>query len=192
MWRAMGRAAGAALLLQAAAPGPGAAQAARAARLTSGDVTFAMHAAIVGAFTGRAPITRAEFTGGTLAEVRGMAEVRVADMRTGIALRDRHMREAMSADSFPTIRFDVIAVMPGATRGDSTSVTLEGRLTLDGVTRPVRAQGAVVARPGGMDVAATFPVDMRDYGIVPPVRAVFLRVAPDEVVSARLSFDAPP
>lgn len=45
-------------------------------------------------------------------------------------------------------------------------------------------------RPGRMDVEATFPLDMRDYGIKPPVRALVLRVAPDLVVTARLSFGA--
>ena len=182
------RAAGGAALIPALILSPLAAQTVTPGPLVRGEVTFAMHAAIIGAFTGRAPVARAEFTGGRLGEVRGMAELRVAEMRTGIALRDRHMREAMTADSFPTVRFDLIEVQPGSTSGDTTTAGFEGRLTLDGVTRPVQARGSVVVVPGGIDVDATFALDMRDYGIVPPVRAIVLRVAPDVTVTAHLSF----
>jgi polyisoprenoid-binding protein YceI len=187
--RTLGSAGGAALI-EAVFLARLAAQTVVPAPLLKGEITFAMHAAIIGAFTGRAPVARAEFTGTRLGDVRGTAEVRVSEMRTGIALRDRHLREAMTADSFPTVRFDLVEVRPGATSGDTTTASFEGRLTLDGVTRPVRARGMVVATPTGVDVEATFPVDMRDYGIVPPVRALVLRVAPDVDVTARLSFRA--
>jgi polyisoprenoid-binding protein YceI len=183
-------AAGGAALIEVALLAQLAAQTLTPAPLARGEIAFAMHAAIIGAFTGRAPIARAEFTGNRLADVRGMAEVRVAEMRTGIALRDRHLREAMTADSFPTVRFDLVEVQPGSTSGDTTTAAFEGRLTLDGVTRAVHARGTVVTTPAGVDVEATFPIDMRDYGIVPPVRAIVLRVAPDVVVTARLSFRA--
>lgn len=182
------RAVGAAALVEAAAVAPAIAQTLTPAPLVAGDVSFAMHSTIIGAFTGHAPIARAEFTGNRLSDVRGMAEVRTSDLRTGIALRDRHMLEVMAADSFPTIRFDLVDLQVGVTVGDTARVTFEGRLTLDGVTRPVRAPGTVVTRPGVVEVKAAFTIDMRDYGIVPPVRALVLRVAPDVVVTARLSF----
>jgi hypothetical protein len=43
-----------------------------------------------------------------------------------------------------------------------------------------------------MSTAAAFPIDMRDYGIVPAVRALVLRVSPDVAVTVRLSFRASP
>jgi len=188
--RALRLAAGAALLLDAWAATPAAAQTVAPVPLAGGAVAFAMHSTVIGAFTGRASVAHAEFTGNRLEAVRGFAEVRVADMRTGIAARDRHMREVMSADSFPVIRFDLVDVAPGATAGDTTKAVLEGRLTLDGVTHPVRADGAVVVRPDGVDVDARFVLDMRDYGIVPPVRALVLRVSPEVVVTVTLTFRA--
>ena len=182
------RAAGLSVLLEATVLAPAVAQTLTPAPLVAGNVSFAMHSTIIGAFTGHAPVARAEFTGDRLGEVHGMAEVRIADMRTGIAARDRHMLEVMAADSYPTVRFDLVAVQAGAAAGDTTRVVFEGRLTLDGVTRAVSAPGTVVVKPGGVDVAAAFPIDMRDYGIVPPVRALILRVSPDVVVTVRLSF----
>lgn len=179
-----------AALLGIAGSAPVVAQVVTPATLTTGAVTFAMHSTIVGAFNGQAPVARAEFVGGRLSDVRGAAEVQVADMRTGNATRDRHMRDAMDADSFPTIRFELDSIQTGLSTGDTVGVTLLGRLMLHGVTRPVRAPGSVVLTPGGEVVEAAFPVDMRNYRIRPPVRALVLRVAPDVVVSVHLSFAA--
>lgn len=125
-WRALRRAAGAAALLQAAVLPPVIAQALTPAAFAKGEISFAMHSTIIGAFVGRASIARAEFAGSRLNDARGAAAVRVSDMSTGISLRDRHMREAMSAESYPTIRFDLVEVRPGTSTGDSTRVTLEG------------------------------------------------------------------
>jgi polyisoprenoid-binding protein YceI len=186
--RGLCRVIGAAALCEALVVPRMAAQVVTPVPFARGEVTFLMHSTIVGAFTGRAPIAQAEFAGNQLSEVRGWVEVRVSDMRTGIAARDRHMRDAMTADSYPIIRFDLVEAQPLSSAGDTVAVTFDGRLTLDGVTRPVRVQGRVVTRPGGTDVEATFPIDMRDYGIVPPVRALVLRVSPQVLVTARLSF----
>ncbi|MGI9180727.1 MAG: YceI family protein, partial [Longimicrobiaceae bacterium] len=41
----------------------------------------------------------------TFRDARGTIELQVASLRTGIALRDRHLRDEMAADSFPVIRF---------------------------------------------------------------------------------------
>ena len=168
-----------------------AAQPVTPAPLAHGDVSFLVHSTIVGGIHGWAPVAHAEFTGDELGTVRGLAVVRVADMQTGNGTRDRHLRQAMEADSFPTIRFELVSVGPAAASADSTTITFEGRLTLHGVTRPVKAPATVTLRPGGVDVVATFPLDMRDYGIKPPVRALVLRVAPDVVVTAHLSFGSP-
>ena len=174
-----------------AALSPAAAQPVRPAPLDSGQVTFLIHATIVGAIRGWARVAQASFTGDQLGAVRGSVVVRVADMQTGNGTRDRHLREAMRADSFPEIRFDLDAVEPDSAGADAAAATLEGRLTICGITRPVRARASVALTSAGTVVAATFPLDMRDYGIRPPVRALVLRVAPDVVVAVRLAFAAP-
>ncbi len=170
---------------------PVAAQPVRPAPLDSGRVTFLIHSTIVGAIQGWVRVARASFTGDRLGAVRGSVVVRVADMQTGNGTRDRHLREAMRADSFPEIRFDLDAVEPDSAGADTAAAILEGRLTICGITRSVRARSSVALTSAGTDVAATFPLDMRDYGIRPPVRALVLRVSPDVVVAVRLSFAAP-
>lgn len=154
-----------------------------------GDASFHIRATIVNDFTGHAAIARAAYTGADLAHVQGFVEVRVADMRTGIGLRDRHLRSAMRADSVPLLRFDVARVESGAARGDTVPVVFVGRLAIRGVTREVRAPGSVVVGRGTVEVRTEFPIDMRDYGVTPPVKMFgALRVAPDVAVGIHLVF----
>lgn len=191
--RRIARAFGAAVAFLALAA-PARAQAVAAFPLRSGEATFHIRATIVSDFTGHAAVSRAEYSGADLAHVRGFAEVRVADMRTGNATRDRHLRSAMDADSFPVLRFDVTNAEPGAPRGDIFAVTLVGRLTIHGTEREMRVPAEVLPGRDSIVVRAGFPIDMRDYGVKPPVRMLgALRVAPDVEVGIRLVFGpAPP
>jgi polyisoprenoid-binding protein YceI len=161
--------------------------------LRQGDVSFAVTVDNGPDFIGHVEVASAAFTGATLADVRGFAEVRVAAMRTGTGLRDRHLRNAMDADSFPTIRFDLDAVRIELTHGDTTDVELHGFLLLHGQRRALRAEGVVVMRDSGVAVVASFPVDMREYGIMPPVRFLgSVRVRSGTHVTATLRFGGSP
>ncbi len=157
--------------------------------LKSGVATFAIHASKVPDFTGTVTITRAEFRGTDLANVTGVVEIRVADMHTGVGLRDTHMRNAMQADSFPLIRFELVGLDPGTARGDTLPTIYQGHLTIHGVTKTVRVPGTVVIRPGAVDVQVAFPIDMREFGIDPPARFFgAVRVRPVTEIEVRLSF----
>ncbi len=192
MTRAIARAGGVAAVLVCVSA-LARAQAVPALPLRDGEATFHVRASIVRDFTGHVPVAGAGYAGPDLSAVTGTAEIRVAEMRTGIGLRDRHLRRAMEADSFPTLRFDLGRVEPGGVRGDTVDVVLAGRLTIHGTTHEVRAPGTVILTLDSIAVRAGFPLDMRDYGIKPPVRMLgALRVAPDVVVGIRLLFAAAP
>lgn len=169
------------------------AQAITPATLRDGQIAFAVRVSGAPDFTGHVAVRSASFTGADLGAVRGTVEVAVAEMRTGIGLRDRHMRNALEADGFPTIRFDLLGVVPGALHGDTLEVTYRGRLALHGQTREVDAAGTVVVAPGSVVAVATFPVDLRDYAIEPPSRFLgAIRVQPVVRITARLGFGAAP
>ena len=169
------------------------AQAVTPAPLREGQVTFAVRVSGAPDFTGHVAVRSASFTGTDVGAVRGTVEVAVAEMRTGIGLRDRHMRNALEADGFPTIRFDLLGVVPGALHGDTLQVTYRGRLALHGQTREVDAAGTVVIGPGSVIAVATFPVNLRDYAIEPPSRFFgAIRVQPVVPITARLGFGPAP
>lgn len=169
------------------------AQAVTPTPLRDGQIAFAVRVSGAPDFTGHVAVRTASFTGADVGAVRGTVEVAVAEMRTGIGLRDRHMRNALEADGFPTIRFDLLGVVPGALHGDTVQVTYRGRLALHGQTREVDAAGTVVIGPGSVTAVATFPVDLRDYAIEPPSRFFgAIRVQPVVRMTVRLGFGAAP
>jgi len=179
-----------------------------------GAIAFGVHVQMAPGFTGHVAVDSASFTGTSLADVRGLVVVRADSMRTGIGLRDHHMRDAMETAKYPEIRFELLGVAPaGAARaaraagaagtiaadGDTTAVTYIGRMTIHGRTRDDTIPGTLVLRngkgPGGgatVDAAARFSLDMRDYGIKPPTRFLIIRVQPVVDIAVELRFEAPP
>src|SRR6266487_3047556 len=138
-----------------------------AAHLVRGTLSFDGHATL-GDFVGTTDSVRGEMTGSAgLAAVRGWVEGRVATLNSGNGKRDRDLRKSMEVDSFPTMRFDLADVVPGATQGDSTAVTLRGRLTIHGVTRDVDIPARVwIAPPSDtIRVRGDFPLNLKDYRI---------------------------
>jgi polyisoprenoid-binding protein YceI len=157
------------------------AQAVPSAKLTSAQIWFDARASVAD-FQGRASVTTGQLVGGAgPADARGWIEVRWADIDTQNGTRNRHMLKTVEADQFPVIRFDVTAPRAGA-----DSVT--GRLALHGVTRQVVWPVTVRLGTDTVSVAADFSVDMRDYGIKPPVRFVIARMGPVVTVHVRLEF----
>ena len=146
-------------------------QAVPSAKLVSAEIRFDAKASVAD-FQGRTTVAT-----GTLEWV----EVRWQDIDTKNGTRNRHMLKTVDADHFPVIRFDVTGARPGA-----DSVT--GTLALHGVTRQVVWPVTVRVGPDTVSVAADFPVDMRDFGIKPPVRFVIARMGPVVQVHVRLVF----
>lgn len=160
--------------------------------LRTGEVVIDVRATTVNDFDVRAPVARAGYGGIDLSRASGWFEVRVADMRSGIGLRDRHLRATLRGDSFPVIRFELVgadAAHAGATT-DSTPVTYQGRLTIRGVTRTVRVPGAMVRRGDSLLVLVTrFPLNLAEYDVRPPSRFFgAVRVQDDVHVSVRMVF----
>ncbi len=122
--------------------------------------------ATTGAFTGTTTAVRGEMTGGgSLSAVRGWVDAPVSTLVTGNDRRDKDLNKSMASDLYPTIRFDLTGVTPGATRGDTADVVLEGRLSIRGVTREASIPASVVTQPNGIRVRGETPLSLKDYGI---------------------------
>src|SRR5690348_11547873 len=71
--------------------------------------------ATTGGFTGTTTTVSGEMSGGgSLSEVRGWVEAPVATLVTGNGRRDKDLNKSLASDLYPTIRFDLTGVMPGA------------------------------------------------------------------------------
>ena len=156
-------------------------QAVPSAPLTHTEIWFDARATVAD-FQGRATAATGELVGGGgPADARGWIEVRWADIDTKNGTRNRHLLQTVNADRFPVIRLDLTAVHPG---GDSVA----GTLALHGVTRQVVWPVTVRLGTDTVTVAADFPVDMRDYGIKPPVKFLIARMGAVVTVHVRLVF----
>jgi polyisoprenoid-binding protein YceI len=122
--------------------------------------------ATTGVFTGTTSTVRGEMTGGgSLSEVRGWVEAPVSTLVTGNGHRDKDLNKSMASDLYPTIRFDLTGVTPGADRGDTADVVLQGRLSIHGVTREASIPATVVTYPDAIRVRGETPLSLKDYKI---------------------------
>ncbi len=117
-----------------------------------------------------------------LANTRGTVHVDIADMRTGIDLRDEHLRgpDWLDAERHPRATLEITGV-EGATQltpNEVQDVTLRGRFSLHGVTRDVTVQTQIRLIPASGDTPAliraqaSFDIELSDYqvSISAPVR----------------------
>jgi len=144
-----------------------------AAHLVSAQIWFDAKASVAD-FQGRTTVAT-----GTLAGV----EVRWQDIDTKNGTRNRHMLKTVDAEHYPIIRFDF-----AGTTADSGDMRLKGTLTMHGVSHAVEWPATIRTGSDSVTVAADFPVDMRDYGIKPPVKFVIARMGAVVMVHVRLVF----
>jgi len=114
--------------------------------------------------------------------------VPLGGLDTGIALRNRHMREKyLETAKYPSA---VLAVPRGALAlpadGATTSAEASGQMTIHGRTRPVVIRYRVTRTGSAYAVEGTVHVVMTDYGVsVPSYLGVTVKPDVDVVVSFR-------
>jgi polyisoprenoid-binding protein YceI len=88
--------------------------------------------------------------------------VAAGSVDTKIKMRDRHVRSAhfLDAANYPDITFSVETISQAA-----DGVTVDGRLTVRDVTRPVSFAAAVSGDDGEVTLDAEVPVNRFDYGL---------------------------
>jgi polyisoprenoid-binding protein YceI len=99
------------------------------------------------------------------------ATVTVSSLRTGLALRDDHMRKRVFTDDhgqMPDLRFvgERFACRPAA--GGRSACTVEGALDVRGVTKPFAITLSVREDRGVFRVSGSGTVRLSDYGIERP------------------------
>ncbi len=113
----------------------------------------------------------------------------LSSLKTGIDVRDRHMREDLQVQTYPTAELRVPRTgLQSPAPGGEVKSTCHGALTLHGQTHDVTISYDA-KRTGGYDVAGSFQIDLRDYGIAPP-KYLGVAVKPDVQIAAELHLDA--
>ncbi|WP_194975633.1 YceI family protein [Aquiflexum lacus] len=108
-------------------------------------------------------------------------------LRTGIGLRDRHMRENyLETKKYPYAEFTgKIGTEINLVVGQSKSVIAKGKFKIHGVEREIEVPGKLTAiSDSELQLEAKFTVLLSDYNIDIPT-VVFYELAEDQIVSIR-------
>ena len=135
---------------------------------------------------------------------RGEVDVRAATLKTGIGLRDRHLRQELDTDHFPLVTLivdgvtrapaaaPVAAAIAGAraealpAAADATPVVLHGSLTVKGQAHPVALAATAAFRGDTLVVVGRAPLRFTELGMKPPTKLFGAARVHDEFV---LRFD---
>ena len=93
--------------------------------------------------------------------------VPAAKMECGNGTMNEHMWKALKIKDVPTIEFK-LAAYDVAKGGPGVQGTLNGTLTLGGVTKTVAIPAQAADEAGRLHVTGTYTLDMREYGLKPP------------------------
>ena len=160
--------------LSLAQPGAAAAQQSTVAFTVSGNST-------VRGWTCTVPGT-AQVTPGSATPVRGLAggvqavtlTVRVSDFVCPEDEMRQHLLEAMRAEQFPAITFQLRSY-----EASGQGVVAAGSLTILDATREVSLPISLTPSGSGVQIAGALPLDMTAYGVEPPVVMLgLMRVRP--------------
>jgi polyisoprenoid-binding protein YceI len=103
--------------------------------------------------------------------VRGRIVVPAAGMRTENRRRDRRMRAILETAKFPDIVFELRRFTGDLSRfhpGENFPVQVAGDLTVHGRTAPVQLPVEVYVFDDRVEVAGTFPLYWKEYGLADP------------------------
>lgn len=101
---------------------------------------------------------------------RGEVHMRGANLKTGIGLRDRHLRHELDTDRYPLVTLTVERVDTGsgtAAPGE-TPVVLRGSLTVKGQPHPVSIDATTTFRGDTLVVRGQAPLRFTELGMNPP------------------------
>src|SRR5262245_48467199 len=111
-------------------------------------------------------------------------------LETGIALRDRHLKENyLQTDRYPraTLKLSKVALGPLSESAafKNAAVPFEGVLSLHGAEKPVTGEARLTRDGSRVQAAASFTIDIRDFNIDLPS---YLGITLAEKVQVKVNF----
>ena len=104
---------------------------------------------------------------GDLRSMRGNVRFPVSSLETDPVMEPRELTELFGAEQHPDVIFIVDSIATAASEGDWA---IHGRLTMNGVTRPVAFQGSARFLDRRMITNGIAEVDLNEWRIQPPRR----------------------
>lgn len=113
-------------------------------------------------------------------------EVDLADLDTGIGLRNRHMRENyLHTDRYPYAIYSGTGIRVITCAGDSCDARTAGSMDIHGVKKPMEISCTITTVPDGYRVTSAFTLLLPDFNIEVP-SLMFMKIS--EEIKVRLDF----
>jgi polyisoprenoid-binding protein YceI len=109
---------------------------------------------------------------------RGQIDVGAGSFRTGVALRNQHLRNEMEVERHPFVRF----ILEGATPGEAGALVLRGRLVVKDRSTPVTIRARATRANGDVVLDGELPTKFTELGMRPPTRMGGLTRVRDDFV----------
>ncbi len=140
--------------------------------------------------TGDAPHGKFEIQGRI---VTGSANVQLDTLKTGIPLRDKHLKEKyLETQKYPQAVFTLTRLELPAELGSPSffkeGIPFQGKLSMHGSERPVNGQATIQQEADHAKVDAHFNVKIDEFGIAKPE---FAGITLENNVDVKVSFSAP-
>jgi polyisoprenoid-binding protein YceI len=99
--------------------------------------------------------------------VQGDFKFKLASLKTGVDLRDTHMKDKyLQIEKFPTAELKIDSVENfNAASPEAKDLPFKGTLTVHGVARPVTGTVDIKKKDAGYSVQANFETKVTDHGI---------------------------
>ena len=124
--------------------------------------------------SGWADVTDTVAYGGT----RGQIDVGAGSFRTGVALRNQHLRNEMEVERHPFVRF----ILEGSTPGEAGALVLRGRLVVKDRSTSVTIRARAARANGDVVLDGELPTKFTELGMRPPTRMGGLTRVRDDFV----------
>lgn len=146
---------------------------------TSANVTFKAKTNVYMSVDGRTDQLNASDDGKVVT-----LSVPLASLKTGIGLRDKHLRETLDTEHFPNAELKVKrSALTFPADGSSKSASATGQLVIHGQSQPTEFSYRAERKGSDYKVSGSFSVNMTAHGIQPPSYAG-VTVKPDVEVKA--------
>ena len=120
--------------------------------------------------------------------VTGTFEVALGDLKTGMSLRDKHMKEKyLETEKFPKAILVIESLALPAPGSSRATIQFKGQMTIKGVEKPVSGEANVTRQADGIAIEANFALNLNDYPVGVPS---WLGVSVAEKVDVTVTFSA--
>ncbi len=95
--------------------------------------------------------------------------MKAKSLKSGKSMMDNIAYDALKASKFPEIKFLVESLQAAGKSGSELNETLNGKITIAGVTKSVQTKiKRMIGTDGKTVVKGSLPIKMTDFGVEPP------------------------